>query len=402
MLTRRRFLEAGGLGVLAAASLPLWLAPRGARAATGAKSPLLVVLFLRGGADGLHLVPPIGDPDYARARGSLALAKTLPFADGFGLHPALEPLSTLLQRGELAAVHAAGSADRSRSHFEAQDRMELGAPASRAAVGWLARALSGQPVESPFAALALSDALPLALHGSGAFAIGDPHRFGLAEASSEERAALAARYAATSADPLAEAGRRALAAIAEFERRTGVSAAAASGAARGRQRRPDPPLPERVRQLLDLCSAGLPVTAVALECHGWDTHQRQGAETGAMARPMQELAGGLAGLAEGLRGKRDWLAVAMTEFGRTVRPNGSQGSDHGHGSVMLIAGPRVRAGVHGRWPGLGAAALHEGRDLAVATDYRQVLHEVVSAHLGAAPPADTFPALSAQPLSIIA
>jgi uncharacterized protein (DUF1501 family) len=121
-----------------------------------------------------------------------------------------------------------------------------------------------------------------------------------------------------------------------------------------------------------------------------------------MARPMQELASGLAALAGGLRGRRDWLVVAMTEFGRTVRPNGSQGSDHGHGSVLLLAGPRAQAGVHGPWPGLADGALYEGRDLAVATDYRHVLHEVLAAHLGAKPAPGVFPGFEPKPLGIVA
>jgi uncharacterized protein (DUF1501 family) len=406
VLTRRRFLQIGGLGLLATAGSSLWLDPRGARAASRSGTPLLVTLFLRGAADGLHLVPPIGDPHYARARGALALAKPLPFADGFGLHPALAALQPLVRQGELAAVQAVGSDDRSRSHFEAQDRMELADPERRGGGdGWLARALDTQTEQDPFATLALANSLPLSLEGAGAFAIGDPARFGLEGASPGARRALVSRYDAAGADPVAAAGRRALGALAEYERRTGLASPTGSTLSdrpgRGGGRRADPPLPERVRQLLALEAAGLPIRAVALECHGWDTHQRQGSEIGAMVRPMQELANGLAGLASGLRGRRQWLAVVMTEFGRTVRPNGSQGTDHGHASVMLIAGSLVEAGVHGPWPGLADDALYEGRDLAVATDYRDVLHEVLTAHLGAPPPANTFPGLDARALGVI-
>lgn len=407
VLTRRRLLQLGGVSVAALASTPIWLAPRRAKAASLARSPLLVTIFLRGGADGLHLVPPIGDAEYARARGPLALAKSLPFADGFGLHPALAPLQPLVERGELAAVHAVGSDDRSRSHFEAQDRMELGDPGrSEGGTGWLARAMAGALGADAFAAVALSNALPLSLYGSGAFAIGDPARFGLEGAAEAARAALESRYAAAVDDPIARAGLRALGALAEYERRVGGAAADAPPRGglpreRARRRREDPPLVERVRQLLALEQSGLPIRAVALECHGWDTHQRQGLETGAMSRPLQDLASSLAVLSEGLRGRRDWLAVVMTEFGRTVRPNGSQGTDHGHGSAALLAGPRVTPGVHGPWPGLAETALHEGRDLAVATDYRHVLFEALATHLGATPPPQTFPAFEAKPLGIL-
>ncbi len=407
VLTRRRLLRLGGFSVAALVGAPLWLSPRRSRAAPPGQRPLLVTIFLRGAADGLHLVPPVGDTGYARARGALALTKTLPFTDGFGLHPALAALQPLVERGELAAVHAVGSGDRSRSHFEAQDRMELGDPDRRdSGRGWLARALAGANDADPFAALALSNALPLALQGSGGFAIGDPSSFGLEGVDANARQTLAACYAAAGADPVASAGRRALGALADYAQRAPQAAppTAAAGATkrRGEGRRADPPLPERVRQLLALEQAGLPIRAVALECHGWDTHQRQGLETGGMARPMQELATGLAALADGLRGRRDWLVVVMTEFGRTVRANGSQGSDHGHGSVLLLAGPRVKAGVHGKWPGLAEDALYEGRDLAIATDYRHVLHEVLAAHLGQSPPAGTFPGFAPEPLGIVA
>jgi uncharacterized protein (DUF1501 family) len=404
VLTRRRFLALGSASLASLASAPIWLNARGARAAAPGGSPLLVTIFLRGAADGLHLVPPLGDPDYGRARGALALAKTLPFVAGFGLHPALAPLQPLVERGELAAVHAVGSDDRSRSHFEAQDRMELADPDRHAnGDGWLARAFAGADDASPFAALALANGLPLALQGSGAFAIGDPARFGLEGAGKAARSAVAARYAAAGPDPVARAGRRALEALVEYGRRTGQAAPAVSvaGGSRRAARRADPPLPERVRQLLVLERAGLPVRAVALECHGWDTHQRQGAETGGMARPMQELSTAVATLADGLRGRRDWLVIVMTEFGRTVRPNGSQGTDHGHGSAMLVAGPRVNAGLHGPWPGLAESALYEGRDLAVVTDYRHVLHEVLTAHFGAKPPADTFPGFAPEPVGVV-
>lgn len=408
VLTRRRVLQLGGLSAAALAGVPIWFASRRASAAIEARTPLLVLIFLRGGADGLHLVPPIGDPEYARARGSLALAKTLPFVEGFGLHPALAPLQPLVERGELAAVHAVGSSDRSRSHFEAQDLMELADPERRGGgTGWLARAMAGTTDEGPFATLALAGGLPLSLRGSGAFAIGDPSQFGLSGADTNARARLERRYTDAAGDPFAEAGLRALGALSEFEHRTGRSpqgleAPETRSPARRKGRRADPPLSERIRQLLELDQARLGIRAVALECHGWDTHQRQGTETGSMTRPIQELASGMASLADALRGRRDWLAVAITEFGRTVRPNGSQGSDHGHGGVTLIAGPGVKPGVHGPWPGLTEGALHEGRDLAVATDYRHVLFEVLSATLRTAPPPQTFPGFAPKPLGLLA
>lgn len=435
VLNRRGFLGLGALG-LAAAAGGLWLAPRRARAASAPLDPILVVIFLRGGADGLHLVAPIGDPSYASLRGSLALSKTIPFVDGFGLHPALEALGPLQESGQLAAVHAVGSDDRSRSHFEAQDEMELADPERRGGgTGWLARAFAQELEPEPFASLALANTLPLALAGSDAFAIGDPARFGLDEIPDATQREILARYEAAGDDAVALAGRRAFAALREYSERTRGASLVERGTAtgtrlstdaarpqtleraprrvsgpdelrtgargRGRPRRADPPLSERIRQIVALERSGIALRAIALDCQGFDTHQRQGTDAGAMVRPLRELAAGLSALADGFRGRRDWIAVAMTEFGRTVRPNGSQGTDHGHASAFLVAGPRVRPGVHGRWPGLEESALHEGRDLAVATDYRQVLHEVLVAHFGGPPPPGTFPGLAPSPIGVV-
>jgi uncharacterized protein (DUF1501 family) len=381
-LTRRRFLQLGGLGVLAAA------APPRLGFASANDTPLLVVVFLRGAADGLHLVPPVGDAEYAKARGALALKATLPFVTGFGLHPALAPLTPLVERDELAVVHAVGSPHPSRSHFEAQDFMEAGAPGdSRLRDGWLARALGGAQ-DDPFTALAVAPQLPLSLRGSGGFALSDVASFGVPGAGAEARAALATLYAGGESDPVARAGRRALAALAELERRVG------GGGSRGRLRRPGRSgarIEQSAGELVRLLEAGLGVEAAFLESGGWDTHVRQGAEEGQMAGWIEDLARGLARLDAELAHRRALRVVVMTEFGRTVRPNGSAGSDHGHGSVMFVAGRGVRGGLHGDWKGLREPVLHEGRDLAASTDWRTPLHEVLTAHLGARPPADTFP-----------
>ena len=406
-LTRRDFLQAGGAGLLAAACAPAQVVlPEGvptARAfpATDAGEPLLVVVFLRGGADGLHLVPPAGDAAYTRLRGDLALSEVHPFTTGFGLHPGFEPVLPLVERGELAAVHAVGSPHPTRSHFEAQDLMELGvAGSTRQRDGWLTRALDGASEEDPFAALAITSQLPLSLRGSGSFAVGDAGSFGIAAASPRAREALVALYAAGEEDPVALSGRRALAALAEYERLVGRparSARFARSARRGRR----PGLAQGAQQIVALEETGLRLRAVFLESEGWDTHINQGTGSGAMANQVRDLAEAMALLCAAFRDQRELLVVAMTEFGRTVRPNGSRGSDHGHGSVMLVAGPRVRGGLHGDWRGLGEATLYEGRDLPVTTDWRDPLHEVLTAHLGGRPPAGTFPGHAPRSLGLV-
>ena len=140
--------------------------------------------------------------------------------------------------------------------------------------------------------------------------------------------------------------------------------------------------------------------AVYIESTSWDTHQNQGIETGSMANSIRDLSHALKSLSDGLRGRRAWLALVHTEFGRTVRPNGSRGSDHGHASLALVAGPGVRPGLHGNWPGLASANLTEGRDLAVTTDYRSVAWEVLQQHLGEPPPRPTFPGFQPQALGL--
>jgi len=397
-LTRRRFLRAGSATLLCACARPGLSVSDATRAFAGggAGEPLLVVIFLRGGADGLHLVPPVGERAYASLRGSLALSSPLPFRTGFGLHPALAPLLPLVERDRLAVVHAVGSSHPTRSHFEAQDFMEAGEPGTNDLHdGWLARALAGVAEEDAFASLAIASQLPLSLRGAGSFAMTDVAGFGVA-AGPEARDGLERLYAEAADDPVVLAGRRALGAVADLERRVGSRGRGGGRRSRGAGER----LLGSVEQLLVLEGAGLPVQAVCLESDGWDTHVNQGVETGQMARWIGDLAEAVARLDAGLRGRRELRLVVMTEFGRTVRPNGSRGTDHGHGSVMLVAGEGVRGGVHGDWRGLEEPVLHEGRDLTVTTDWRSVLYEVTTAHLGRRPPADTFPGHTARSLGL--
>lgn len=393
-LTRRELVAAGGLSLLGSSLLPVWLRP--ARAAARADEPLLVVAFLRGAADSLHLVPPRGDKQYERARGALTIRESSAFGPDFGLHPALAGAAPLVERAQLAVVLNAGTPGATRSHFEAQDMMEAGEPGSmRLSDGWLARALGAEDDRDDLATLAITNQLPLSLRGSGAFAIGGD--FGLQGATPGARARLAALYSAEPG-PLGAAGTRALEALDRF-RRLGRRARGEGRRLRGRRK---DRLHQGAKQLLELERLGLPVRAVFLESTGWDTHQNQGTVRGQMAGWIQDLGDAMGELASGLGERRDWLLVVMTEFGRTVRPNGSGGTDHGSGSAMFVAGPRVRGGVYGEWRGLGEEALFDGRDLPVTTDYRSVVSEVLRAHLDGPPPADTFPGFAPTPLGLIA
>jgi uncharacterized protein (DUF1501 family) len=401
-VSRRRFIQLGGMSLLLAGCapgrLPSHLGPaRVALADTsfdGSEDAMLIHVFLRGGADGLHLLPPTGDRGYARLRGPLALSETRPFAREFSLHPELSALAPLVERNQLAAVPAAGSPALTRSHFEAQDIMELGGSQRRPGQGgWLTRAMRSEGEAAQFASLALAARQPLSLRGSGAFAIRDSARFGLPNVSARAHAEIESLYRAGDG-ALCDAGANALSSLAEYERKLGRPRRGARPA--------NADLASHAEQLLALDRAGLGVKVACLESGGWDTHAGQGAEKGKLAERIRDLGAGVATLAAGLGERRDWLLVVLTEFGRTVEANGSRGTDHGHGSVMLVAGPRVRGGVYGDWQGLSRRTLHEGRDLPVLTDWRSVLHEVVSAHLGKAPPGDTFPEFSPESLGIVA
>lgn len=369
--TRRQLLMGGAAGLL------LGLAPGLAAAGLPGEARLVVVL-LRGGMDGLHAVPPVGDPDYARARGGLALpAEAAAPLDGrFGLHPALAPLLPYWQRRELAVVHAVASPYRARSHFDGQDLLESGGtvPHQRSD-GWLNRALNVMAAEHN-AALAIANGLPLILQGAAPASSWAPSPLpGLAP----ELVAKVKRLYAT--DPLlASAFEEGVQAGAMAEE--AMSDPANTMAAPPRKGRDFPTLAQAAGKLL--AAADGPRVAV-LELGGWDTHSGQGLATGRMADALAKLAGGLDALAQALGPAwANTVVVAATEFGRTVAANGTNGSDHGTASACLLLGGRVAGGkVLGAWPGLAPAALHEGRDLKPTTDLRAVLKGVLAEHLGA-------------------
>ncbi len=354
----------------------LWtLAPP---AFASADSPRLVVVILRGGMDGLHAVPAIGDPAYRTARGAMALppGAPLPLDGTFALHPSLAPLMPLWDAEELLVAHAVAMPYRGRSHFDAQDRLETGVD-DKTADGWLGRALASMPDAG---SLGLGSSLPRILRGApGATAVdptgkADPHR-GFTEA-------LADLYADDKLLGPALA--------------SGLEARDRSMGAMGRVRG------DSGRALLraagKLLSGPMAPTTAVMSLGGWDSHARQGA-----------LDGRLADLAEGLVGLRDELGAAwshtavlvLTEFGRTVAANGTGGTDHGTAGAALLVGGAVRGGrVLSDWPGLSRTDLLEGRDLRPTLDTRALMAGVLHEHLGVTASAiggSVFPGLE-QPL----
>ncbi|MCB9681931.1 MAG: DUF1501 domain-containing protein [Alphaproteobacteria bacterium] len=364
MWSRRRLLT--HTAALAGAASTWGALPRRAHAASP-DAPRLVVCVLRGGLDGLLAVPPVGDPDYASARGPMALspderATAIRLDDTFALHPALAALAPLWAAGELLPVHATATAYRGRSHFDAQDALESGLPgAGRPDAGWLGRTLSLAPPPTP--PMAVGRGVPLLLRGAPDATAVDPVGLGLRDDALSDR--LAALYLD---DPLlGPALARGVAARAVAD-----EAGMGHGGPQGLGR-----LGDVVARLM--VDPGGP-TVVTLDVPGWDSHARERALTGRLAG----LADAVVALRTGLGAL--WsrtVVVVVTEFGRTVAGNGTDGTDHGTGGVALLAGGAVAGGrVLADWPGLGRGTLLDGRDLRPTTDLRSVLAGVVGPHLG--------------------
>jgi uncharacterized protein (DUF1501 family) len=402
MTTRRVFLKSGACALAALAAPPRFLAR--AAAATTARNKVLVAVFQRGAVDGLSMVPPVGDRGYAAARASIALrppragdaGAALDLDGFFALHPALQPLIPLWQSRALAVVHACGSPDTTRSHFDAQDYMESGTPGRKSTPdGWLARAAGHlSPPRSPLSAVALGPTLPRILRGdAGAISMASLERFDVratAEAA-VARKGFESLYEQGVRDLLHGTGRETFEAVRMLKSAGAARLAPAHGAAYPRSR-----LGEALRQIAQLVRADVGLEIAFADADGWDTHVGQGAEQGQLANRLRDFGGALAAFAQDLGDRMaDVVVLTMSEFGRTVAENGNRGTDHGHATAMLVLGAGVRGGtVYGRWPGLSRERLYEGRDLAVTTDFRSLFAEVAGRHLGIGDPAKLFPGWS--------
>lgn len=397
-LSRRRLLAATTLAPL---GLPMSLSWAGSGTPDG---PRLVLVILRGGMDGLSAVPVPGDPAFAPARGALAqFAEPSPPLDGpFALHPALVRLHGLYQARQMAIVHATGLPYKERSHFEAQQLLESGGPRPYALdTGWLGRALAGTRGKG----LALQAAVPLVLRGPAEVDSWTPST--LPDPSPDLLHRLQRLY--ESADPaLAQALRRARALRSEDEMpATLVEAApmraASAGGMAGARPQASVVLARRAAEFL---AAPNGPQAAVLEMGGWDTHANQAAATGPLDANLRRLDGALGALCDGLQASPGlWarsLVLVMTEFGREVAVNGTQGTDHGSGGVAFVLGGGVHGGrVLADWPGLAPKDRYEGRDLRITTDLRSVWKTVLARHLrlaGAAIERDVLPGSAALPL----
>jgi len=436
--SRRIFLKSSALAGVVFGAAPRSLM-RSVFAAEGnpSRRKTFVVVFQRGACDGLNTVIPYGDSGYRKARPSIGIpapkdgdAATAIDLDGhFGLHPALSDLAPLYKSGSLGIVHAVGSPDSSRSHFDCQDFMESGTPGIKStADGWMNRFAGTLPrTDSKFRSVALTQTLPRVLRGpSPAVALARIDDFHVREdiATSEgsgmarpmwrgsaggagggdtagkkagdesSAAAFEKLYADAAKDMLGNAGRETFEAIealkvadpAKYSPRAGVSYP------RGR-------LGDSMKQMAQLIKADLGVELAFVDIGGWDHHTAEGASTGQLANLLRQLGGSLAAFNRDLDDRMsDVVVLTMTEFGRTVRENGNRGTDHGHGSVSFVMGGPVRGGrVHGRFPKLSEENLYEGRDLPVNTDFRDLVGEVLVRHMGVSDLRPVFPNYEVKP-----
>ncbi|HEX9408685.1 MAG TPA: DUF1501 domain-containing protein, partial [Methylomirabilota bacterium] len=355
---------------------------------------------------------PHGDPSYYALRGSIAVARptagnaeTTVDLDGFfGLHPAMAPLKPLWDDKRLAIVHACGSPDTTRSHFDAQDYMESGTPGVKSTQdGWLARGLSAAPAPgaSPFRAVAMGTQLPRSLRGDvGAVAMGAVADFDVKQDMGRSGGGVNARsgfeslYEQGVRDILHGTGRETFDAVKMLKAANPQRFPPANGAQYPRGR-----LGESLRQIAQLIKADVGLEVAFADVGGWDTHANQGNERGQLAQRLTEFSQSLAALYRDLGDRMaDVVVLTMSEFGRTVRENGNRGTDHGHATAMLVLGGAVKGGrMVGPWPGLAREQLYEGRDLAVTTDFRHLFTEVAGRHLAVPTPAPLFPGFSTNP-----
>ena len=382
-MNRRVFLKSGTMAMLSLGFAPSFLGR--AAAAAGARRKLLIAIFQRGAVDGLNMIVPHGDADYYRLRPTIAIPRPGRDAMGsaidldgfFGLHPAMAPLQPLWDNHSLAIVHACGSPDNTRSHFDAQDYMESATPGVKATRdGWLNRYLQASSGErNPLRGVALARTMPRSLEGvAPALAIGSVDEFGVRGAG----AAFEDQYEGSPDRLLSAAGNDAFAAMRTLQQAAGTPYRPAAGV-----QYPNTPFAKALAEIARLAKADVGLEVAFTELGNWDHHVNEGAVTGQIANRLDEFARGLAALAADLGDRlADTIIVTMSEFGRAAAENGSGGTDHGHGNAMMVIGGNIRGGVHGRWPGLGDAHRFEGRDLAVTTDFRDVFSEIVTTHMG--------------------
>jgi uncharacterized protein (DUF1501 family) len=369
----------------------------------GAKGRTLICLFQRGAADALNVVVPHGESSYYTLRPRIAIPRPSVRLGGgqgavdldgfFGLHPSLQPLKPLWDRGLLAPIHAVGSPSTTRSHFDAQDYMESGTPDVKSTPdGWLNRYLATKGTceecaprndakPSPFRAVAMTDQTPRILEGDApAVAMTSLDAFAVrAGGTSAEQ--IEALYRTGTSDVVHASGSEMFDAVKMLRSANPQRYQPEHGAQYPRSQ-----FGQRLREIAQLIKANVGMEIAFADVGGWDTHVNQGGATGQLANRLGDFAQSIAALVTDLGDRMENVVIlTMSEFGRMARENGTGGTDHGHAGAMFAIGGAIKGGkVHGKWPGLAREQLYEGRDLALTTDFRAVFGEIASQHLGAA------------------
>ncbi len=408
MFSRRRVIQGGLLA--AAAALPAWM-PRLAFAQpyNDPRGDVLISVFLRGGADALNIIVPHGEETYYTARPTLAIprpddstaTRSLDLDGFFGLHPALAPLLPIFQGGQMRAVHATGAPHNNRSHFEAMNFMERGEMNSfQVSTGWITRHLSmlAPDEPSPVRGVGWGTALPMSLQGAPSTiamqSIIDYHLQGDEQLAAQMLQSLGRLYALESDDDsLAQTAQATQDAIAVIQRVGYENYQPQNGA-----QYPETDFARALRQTAALIRADVGLEAATIDLGGWDTHAAQGSTEGVQAGLLQQLAQGLAAFHQDMGAEMSRVTLSvMSEFGRRLEENGSQGTDHGQGGAMLLMSGGLSEGapVYSDWPTLAPDALDDG-DLAITTDYRDVLSELLRKRLKNENTAAIFPEYQAS------
>ncbi|HEX7420427.1 MAG TPA: DUF1501 domain-containing protein [Thermoanaerobaculia bacterium] len=406
MINRRIFLKHSGLALVAGGLIPSVFV-RMAQAGTTKGKKVLVAIFQRGAVDGLNVVVPYGESDYYSARPTIAVPRpgsgdqaALDLDGFFGLHPAMVSLLPYFKDHSAAFVHAVGSPDTTRSHFDAQDFMESGTPGVKSTEdGFLARAVSARKETnaSPLRAVALSPAMPRILSGNaGAVAMTNIGQFGIRAGaeSGQIQSSFESMYAEAVSGALGGTAKESFEAAKILKNADPVKLQPENGATY-----PNGALANSLKQIAQLIKSDVGLEVAFADVGGWDTHAGEGGAQGQLANNLRNFADAIAAFTKDLGSRMgDVVLVTMSEFGRTVRENGNRGTDHGHANFMFAIGGGVKGGkVHGKWPGLSSQQLYENRDLAVTTDFRDVFGELVTKQLGVASLKQVFPGYDANP-----
>ena len=411
-MNRRYFVKSGGIALASfglMTSTPTFLRRALAETVdkiTGGRRKTLIAIFQRGAVDGLNVVVPYGEHNYYDLRPNIAIPKPDGGAESainldgyFGLHPSLQSFKPLWDSKRLGIVHASGSPDSTRSHFDAQDYMESATPGVKSTPdGWLNRYLQAKAdsTKALFRAVSMTQNMPRVMQGKApALAISNLADFSIraGQSSAAVQGGFEAMYDQTVNDALHGTGRETFEAINYLKQVNPAQYKPENGADY-----PRTPFGNSLLQIAQLIKAGVGLEVAFTDIGGWDTHVNEGNQQGQLSNLLRQFSSAIAALYTDLGQRMDDVVVlTMSEFGRTAKENGNRGTDHGHANAMFVVGNSVRGGkVYGDWPGLKSDQLYEGRDLALTTDFRDVFSEIAAKHLGATNLNTVFPGYAAS------